>query len=466
MASGTERVLEVVWGVPLGSTGSPAARAEEWLRPGGEASNLGLMPFPDESSIVQLVASDPGWEGEFVALRSRLTAALGDLALRIDHVGSTSVPGLIAKNVIDVQISVASLDRTAIAERLTGIGFRLRPEPWNNSETTFGELCEKLTFAPPAGERAANVAVRIDGQPNARAALLCRDFLRADPDMRQAWGAFKTRVAEVSPDLAMYGHIKAPATEVLFRAANDWAEGITWATVVTHSNSPRGGNFGTEATSTSTSDVLERLVRDGIIVASRDGSVHTVFPVAVSPAEGDRLRAWVVRERATRTIEIGLGYGVSALFVCAGLLENGAPDARHVVIDPLQDQRFAGCGLQVLEEAGVAELVEYHAEGSETVLPRLLSEGRQFDLAFVDGNHRFDGVFVDLVYLGRLVRPGGILFVDDYQLPAVARAASFFTKNLGWVLEELSPADSLHQWAVLRTAEVPDTRPFDFFVNF
>jgi hypothetical protein len=52
-----------------------------------------------------------------------------------------------------------------------------------------------------------------------------------------------------------------------------------------------------------------------------------------------------------------------------------------------------------------------------------------------------------------------VLAVDDYQLPGVARAASFFASNLGWTVEEVSPADDLHQWAVLRTSTVPDTRP-------
>ena len=58
------------------------------------------------------------------------------------------------------------------------------------------------------------------------------------------------------------------------------------------------------------------------------------------------------------------------------------------------------------------------------------------------------------------------MFLDDYQLPAIARAASFCTTNLGWSLEEVSPADDLHQWAVLRTSREPDTRPFDYFVEF
>lgn len=212
--------------------------------------------------------------------------------------------------------------------------------------------------------------------------------------------------------------------------------------------------------------VIKRLVRDGTVVARSDGTVHSVFPVAAGAAEGKALREWVLREGATQTIEVGLGYGISALFVCDGLVVNGNPATRHVVVDPYQETRFAGCGLQVLEEAGLGEVVEYYAEESQIALPRFVSERRRFDLAFIDGNHRFDGVFLDLVYLGRLVRAGGIVFVDDYQLPAVAHATSFFQTNLGWTLEEVSAPDDLHQWVVLRTAETPDTRPFDYYIDF
>lgn len=213
--------------------------------------------------------------------------------------------------------------------------------------------------------------------------------------------------------------------------------------------------------------VIGRLVRDGTAVARSDGTLHSLFPVAASAAEGEALREWVLQEEATRTIEIGLGYGISALHVCEGLLGNASEaTARHVVIDPYQARRFSDCGLQFLDEAGVAEMVEHHAEESQIALPRFLGEGRSFDFAFVDGNHRFDGVFVDLFYLGRLVIPKGIIFLDDYQLPGVARAASFFVSNLGWALEEVSAADDLHQWAALRTSAVPDTRPFDHYVDF
>lgn len=212
--------------------------------------------------------------------------------------------------------------------------------------------------------------------------------------------------------------------------------------------------------------MIDRLFRDGTAVSRLNGATHQLFPVAIPAAEGEVLREWVCRENATRTIEVGLGYGISALFFCEGLLTNGAAEARHLVLDPHQERRFGNCGLQFLDEAGVAELIEYHPTESAIILPRLLAEGRRFDLAFVDGNHRFDGVFLDLIYLGRLVRAGGIVVVDDYQLRSVARAVSFCTKNLGWTPLNLSTSDARHHWAVLRTAPVPLERGFDHYVDF
>ena len=91
--------------------------------------------------------------------------------------------------------------------------------------------------------------------------------------------------------------------------------------------------------------VLDRLIRDGTATARTGGSVRHVFPVAVGPAEGAAIRSWVIREHAARTVEVGLGYGISALFACEGLLAAGGPGTRHVVIDSHQDTRFAGVGL-------------------------------------------------------------------------------------------------------------------------
>jgi predicted O-methyltransferase YrrM len=201
-------------------------------------------------------------------------------------------------------------------------------------------------------------------------------------------------------------------------------------------------------------------------VARSDGSLHRLFPVGIGQAEGEALRDWVIREGAIHTIEIGLGYGIAALFVCEGLLASGAANAHHVVLDPNQETRFANCGLQFLDEAGVSQLIEFLPTVSEFALPRFLADGRRFDLAFVDGNHRFDGVFLDVIYLGRLVHPGGIIFLDDYQLRSVARTVSFCTSNLGWSIEDQSAQDRRHHWVVLRTPPAPIARGFDHYADF
>jgi predicted O-methyltransferase YrrM len=212
--------------------------------------------------------------------------------------------------------------------------------------------------------------------------------------------------------------------------------------------------------------VTERMIADGKVVARSDNSVHDIFPIAISGAEGAALREWIVKERAVRTIEIGLAWGIGALHICEGLLMTGRDDASHVAIDPFQATGFKSCGLQALDDAGVLHLVSLYAEESQIALPRFVSEGRRFDFAFVDGSHLFDRVFLDLIYLGRLVKPEGIIFADDYQAPAVARAVSFCLNNLGWTLEEMAPDDQLHQWVVLRTVREPIPRSFPHFVDF
>jgi predicted O-methyltransferase YrrM len=212
--------------------------------------------------------------------------------------------------------------------------------------------------------------------------------------------------------------------------------------------------------------VIDRLVRDGKAISRYDNSIHDIFPVAASAEEGEALQTWIIKEKAASTIEIGLGYGLSALSICQALLIGRNNNAHHVVLDPYQTAGFKNCGLQFLEEAGVADMVEYYPEESQIALPRLVTKNRHFDFAFVDGSHLFDRVFLDVIYLGRLVIPGGIVFADDYQLPSVAKAISFCLRNLGWILEETSAPDEHHQWAVLRLPRTPPARPFPHFVDF
>ena len=168
------------------------------------------MPFPDELSRgLAVVAYDRRWPGDFAVLARRIQGALGPMAVQVSHVGSTSVPGLAAKDCIDVQVEVLALDEDLIAGCFSEIGFRLRPEPWNRVEPAPAGPCPKLVFAPPAGERAGNVHVVQAAGEAARRKLLFRDFLRAHDTARDAWSEFKQRLAAMATDIYQYGQAKA-----------------------------------------------------------------------------------------------------------------------------------------------------------------------------------------------------------------------------------------------------------------
>lgn len=186
------------------------------------------MPFADELGPVVVVDYQVTWPLEFARLAEGLRTELGALAISLEHVGSTSIPGLPAKDCIDIQVTVASPDAPEIAASVSRMGYRLRPEAWNRTEITAGHEYRKLVFAPPIGARACNVHIRRHGELNARFALLFRDYLRANPAAREAWGAFKQRLAATVTDLADYGQIKAPATELLMQAAERWASDVGW----------------------------------------------------------------------------------------------------------------------------------------------------------------------------------------------------------------------------------------------
>lgn len=186
------------------------------------------MPFADEIADGVVVHDyRPEWPAEFAKLAGQLRSLIGSFSLAIDHVGSTSIPGLAAKDCIDVQVLVAELGEPRLGTALEAAGFRRRPEPWNRVEVTYGREYDKLTFAPAQGARPCNVHVR-ERTPAARYTLLFRDFLRADEQARVGWGAFKQRLAQTVTDINNYGQIKAPATDVLMAAAQRWAEQTGW----------------------------------------------------------------------------------------------------------------------------------------------------------------------------------------------------------------------------------------------
>lgn len=131
-------------------------------------------------------------------------------------------------------------------------------------------------------------------------------------------------------------------------------------------------------------------------------------------------------------VEVGLAYGSSALAIGEALLSVGAPQPRHVVIDPFQERAFGNVGWELLCRAGLDAIASLVAEPSSVALARLAASGFVADAAFVDGSHRFHEVFVDLYFLRKIVRPGGLVVLDDGWTPSVRTAVRYYELNLGW----------------------------------
>jgi GrpB-like predicted nucleotidyltransferase (UPF0157 family) len=182
-------------------------------------------------AVVRIVEPDGSWAAEFRQLARRLRTALGDLALRIDHIGSTSVPGLAAKDILDIQVTVKELDAELLAPAFERAGFSLVPEG-NQDHRPPGAVgpdteWRKLYFGPQGG-RPIHVHTRADGRANQRYALLFRDYLRAHPPAAAAYAELKRRLAALGIDSLVYADVKDPACDLIVQAAEAWAHSCHW----------------------------------------------------------------------------------------------------------------------------------------------------------------------------------------------------------------------------------------------
>src|SRR5688500_14296663 len=184
--------------------------------------------------------------------------------------------------------------------------------------------------------------------------------------------------------------------------------------------------------------------------------------VSIPHQDGDALRDLIVAERATSVIEVGLAYGASALAIAEALVSMYDTKSRHVIIDAYQDQ-FGDAGWEALVSAGLTGICTLLRERSLLALPQLMHDGFIADAAFVDGSHIFHNVFVDLSYLRHLVRPGGLVILDDCDWPSVATAARYFEINTGWVEEEVPVETRLRAYRLPERLVEPsfeDFKPF------
>ena len=187
------RAVADVWLDNTGSEGQLVEQARDlwYQRIVPFAHNVATRtPVADPTAVV---AADPGWADQATRIIARLKTACGHRAVRIDHTGSTAVAGLDARDIIDVQITVAALDvADELADNLLQAGYpRVESITADTALTGRDELWHKRFHASADPGRPTHIHIRVDGSPNQRFALLFVDWLNANPAAREDYQAAK-----------------------------------------------------------------------------------------------------------------------------------------------------------------------------------------------------------------------------------------------------------------------------------
>ncbi|MGM0930932.1 MAG: dephospho-CoA kinase [Actinomycetota bacterium] len=182
-----------------------------------------------------LLDPQPQWPAQAALLAERIRRT-DPRILAVDHIGSTAVPGLPAKDVLDLQVTVASMaDADSAADALAAAGFPRWPGSWRDTAKPHhpepGDWAKRLHGNADPG-RPVNVHIRAAGSPGWRFALLFRDWLRADHEAAEAYVAEKRRLAGLHASDASSGHYARAKEDWFSQAAdpqmNRWAVDTGW----------------------------------------------------------------------------------------------------------------------------------------------------------------------------------------------------------------------------------------------
>ena len=177
--------------------------------------------------------------------------------------------------------------------------------------------------------------------------------------------------------------------------------------------------------------IIEQIYSSGVV----EDAHHNQYPHDTSSvfyASGSILYHLIRDFKPTKTLEVGFAYGLSTLFICQALADNG--QGSHIAIDPYQNRKFRSIGLLNIERADLSKFLQFYPQPSYQVLAELNSQEESFDFAFIDGSHLFDFIMVDFFFIDRLLAQNGFIVFDDLWLPSVRKVVSFALHNRAYRL--------------------------------
>ena len=218
--------LDRIWGIGLTADDDRAVSPRTWQ--GGNLLGFVLMAVREELVGESLIGGrekrkitiaeyDPSWPDRFRSERARISKALGDNAIRVEHVGSTAVPGLAAKPIVDIQVSVADVEEeSSYLPQLEAAGYHLRVRQPDHRMLRTAELD-------------VHVHICSAGSRWERDHLLFGDWLEVDPADRLAYERLKRELATRDWfDLNQYAEAKGDLIDEILGRAREWADRTGW----------------------------------------------------------------------------------------------------------------------------------------------------------------------------------------------------------------------------------------------
>lgn len=177
--------------------------------------------------------------------------------------------------------------------------------------------------------------------------------------------------------------------------------------------------------------------------------------IPVKTSEAAFIYEWIRAHGLRRTLEVGFGYARSAAYIMS------ATGSSHIAMDPFQSN-YNNLGLKNAERLGLLPLLDFRHDYSHNVLPQLLRENRRFEFIFIDGSHKYDGIFLDFYYSDLLLEQGGYVMLHDTWMRSTQLVMSFIRRNKRNYHYVKTPLRNL----ALFRKQGEDTRNWTFFREF
>jgi len=178
----------------------------------------------------------------------------------------------------------------------------------------------------------------------------------------------------------------------------------------------------------------------------------------IKKAAGEFIYSLIKKNKLKSTIEAGFGLGVSAAYIIS------ATRSKHIAIDPFYKTEWdSSIGMKNIKRLGFTNLLTYYNDYSYNVLPQLKKKGLKLDFAFIDGDHKYDSIFVDYYYIDLMLKKKGFILFDDAWMRTTQLVASFIRTNKPNYKEIRTP---FKQFILFQKIKTEDNRPWYYFREF